>query len=82
MYFDLASPPRKAQPSSFCPQKFGAALGMYSTGVTLVSARPPQGDALGLTANWFNSLSLDPPLARWSLWQPAAAPRAGAAARF
>lgn len=43
------------------------ALGAYPTGVTIVSARAPDGRAVGLTVNSFASLSLDPPLLLWSL---------------
>ena len=43
------------------------ALGRYATGVTIVSCVDAQGRYVGLTANSFNSLSLDPPLVLWSL---------------
>jgi flavin reductase (DIM6/NTAB) family NADH-FMN oxidoreductase RutF len=43
------------------------ALGAYPTGVTIVTARAPDGRAVGLTVNSFASLSLDPPLLLWSL---------------
>ena len=33
------NPPRKAQPPSFSAQEFRAALGMFATGVTIVTAR-------------------------------------------
>jgi len=46
---------------------FRAALGMFATGVTIVTARAPDGALVGLTANSFNSVSLDPPLVLWSL---------------
>lgn len=42
---------------------------MFATGVTIVSARAPTGELVGLTANSFNSVSLDPPLVLWSLSQ-------------
>ena len=35
---------------------------MFATGVTIVTARNAQGQPIGLTANSFNSVSLDPPL--------------------
>ena len=66
------SPPRKAQPPSFSSQEFRTALGMFATGVTIVTARTPLGQVIGLTANSFNSVSLDPPLVLWSLSQAAA----------
>ena len=40
---------------------------MFATGVTIVTARTTEGDMVGLTANSFNSVSLDPPLVLWSL---------------
>lgn len=65
-------PPRTAQPPSFSSQEFRAALGMFATGVTIVTARTADGQPIGLTANSFNSVSLDPPLVLWSLAQAAA----------
>ena len=44
-----------------------AALGRFATGVTIVSCVDDNGTFVGLTANSFNSLSLDPPLVLWSL---------------
>lgn len=38
------------------------ALGHYATGVTVITARSPDGRKIGLTANSFTSVSLDPPL--------------------
>ena len=49
------------------PQQFRAALSMFATGVTIVTARTPEGRLVGLTANSFNSVSLTPPLVLWSL---------------
>ena len=43
------------------------ALSAFSTGVTVVSTASPSGDPVGLTANSFNVLSLEPPLVLWSL---------------
>jgi 3-hydroxy-9,10-secoandrosta-1,3,5(10)-triene-9,17-dione monooxygenase reductase component len=48
-------------------QHLRRALGRFSTGVTIVTCIDPQGLRVGLTANSFNSLSLDPPLVLWSL---------------
>ena len=61
------SPPRKAAPPVFSPREFRASLGMFATGVTIVTARTAEGERVGLTANSFNSVSLDPPLVLWSL---------------
>lgn len=44
---------------------------MFATGVTIVTARTPEGTLVGLTANSFNSVSLSPPLVLWSLSQAA-----------
>jgi flavin reductase (DIM6/NTAB) family NADH-FMN oxidoreductase RutF len=43
------------------------ALGTFATGVTIVTCRGADGQAVGLTVNSFNALSLDPPLVLWSL---------------
>jgi 3-hydroxy-9,10-secoandrosta-1,3,5(10)-triene-9,17-dione monooxygenase reductase component len=46
---------------------FRNALGAFATGVTIVTTRDHDGKDVGLTANSFNSVSLDPPLVLWSL---------------
>ena len=61
-------PPRATEPA-FSTLEFRAALGMFATGVTIVSARTADGELVGLTANSFNSVSLEPPLVLWSLSQ-------------
>ncbi len=43
------------------------ALGRFTTGVTIITCLDAQGRAVGLTANSFTSLSLDPALVLWSL---------------
>ncbi|MCE8009479.1 flavin reductase family protein [Aestuariivita sp.] len=55
---------------SFAPgpdtaRDFRDALGCFGTGVTVVTAQSPQGP-LGMTANSFASLSLEPPLVLWA----------------
>jgi flavin reductase (DIM6/NTAB) family NADH-FMN oxidoreductase RutF len=42
--------------------EFRRALGMFATGVTIVTTRSAEGKPIGLTANSFTSVSLDPPL--------------------
>ncbi|HEV2301606.1 MAG TPA: flavin reductase family protein [Stellaceae bacterium] len=42
------------------------ALGCFGTGVTIITARSRDGKLVGLTANSFTSVSLDPPLVLWS----------------
>ncbi|RDV06612.1 alpha/beta fold hydrolase [Sphingorhabdus pulchriflava] len=41
---------------------FRDALGCFATGVTIITAMAPDGSPIGLTANSFTSVSLDPPL--------------------
>jgi flavin reductase (DIM6/NTAB) family NADH-FMN oxidoreductase RutF len=48
-------------------QLLRTALGRFATGVTIVSCRAVDGCPVGLTANSFNALSLQPPLVLWSL---------------
>ncbi len=59
--------PAPAGAPPFTPEEFRAALGQFTTGVTIVTARTPAGVLVGLTANSFNSVSLSPPLVLWSL---------------
>ena len=59
--------PRRAVAPSFTPADFRAALSMFATGVTIITARRADGSLVGLTANSFNSVSLEPPLVLWSL---------------
>ena len=47
--------------------EFRNALGNFCTGITIVTAKGPDGELLGITANSFNSVSLDPPLVLFSL---------------
>jgi flavin reductase (DIM6/NTAB) family NADH-FMN oxidoreductase RutF len=49
------------------PQRLRQALGRFATGVTVITTRHPDGRLVGLTANSFSSVSLDPPLVLWSL---------------
>ena len=46
---------------------FRDTLGMFPTGVTVITARGPGGEPIGLTVSSFNSVSLTPPLVVWSL---------------
>jgi 3-hydroxy-9,10-secoandrosta-1,3,5(10)-triene-9,17-dione monooxygenase reductase component len=46
---------------------FRTALGRFPTGVCVVTALSPDGGPVGLTANSFSSVSLDPPMVLWSL---------------
>lgn len=44
------------------PRTLRDALGTFATGVTVVTTTGPNGERVGLTANSFTSVSLDPPL--------------------
>lgn len=63
----LPPPAHQARAPNFDTPQFRQALGMFATGVTIVTARTAQGELVGLTANSFNSVSLTPPLVLWSL---------------
>lgn len=52
-------------PSPDNANEFRAALGRFGTGVTIVTCNSDIGP-LGITANSFTSVSLDPPLVLWS----------------
>ena len=52
-------------PSLDNSRAFRDALGQYATGVTVITCNTPSGP-VGITANSFASVSLDPPLVLWS----------------
>ena len=52
---------------AFTDRQFRDALAQFATGVSVICAPGPHGRFVGLTANSFNSVSLDPPLVVWSL---------------
>lgn len=56
-----------SQPVDLDPKALRHALGMFGTGVTIVTARDDGGTPVGVTANSFNSVSLNPPLVLWSI---------------
>ncbi len=62
---------RQFTPGPDTGRQLREALGRFATGVTVVTAATPQG-AVGITANSFTSVSLDPALV---LWCPARASR-------
>lgn len=45
-------------------RQFRQVLGQFATGVTIVTAQTPVGP-IGMTANSFSSVSMDPPLVMW-----------------
>ncbi len=49
------------------PKAFRRALGNFATGVTVITAQDNEGNRVGVTANSFNSVSLDPALILWSI---------------
>lgn len=53
--------------AAFDARAFRRALGNFATGVTVVTAADQNGRKVGVTANSFNSVSLDPPLILWSI---------------
>ena len=53
------------------PLALRSALGLFATGVTIITTRALDGSMIGLTANSFNSVSLTPPLVLWSIGQKA-----------
>ncbi|WJD72316.1 flavin reductase [Pseudomonas asiatica] len=52
---------------AFDSRAFRRALGNFATGVTVITAADASGRKVGMTANSFNSVSLDPALILWSL---------------
>ena len=63
----LTAKTTQAKEPSFSQREFRASLAMFATGVTIVTARMPDGELVGLTASSFNSVSVSPPLVLWSL---------------
>jgi 3-hydroxy-9,10-secoandrosta-1,3,5(10)-triene-9,17-dione monooxygenase reductase component len=53
--------------STFSTLDFRTALGSFATGVTVITTLGRQGQKVGMTANSFNSVSLDPALVLWSI---------------
>lgn len=66
----MPHPTRRSLPPTD-PAHFKACLSRFATGVTVIATRDGDGRPVGLTANSFNSLSLDPPLILWSLGEKA-----------
>lgn len=53
--------------ADFDQRAFRGALGAFATGVAVITAQGPGGEAIGLTMSSFNSVSLDPPLVLFSV---------------
>jgi flavin reductase (DIM6/NTAB) family NADH-FMN oxidoreductase RutF len=63
----LSSHPTNDAPLPSDTRHLRNCLGTFATGVTVITARVPDGGFAGLTANSFSALSLDPALILWSL---------------
>jgi flavin reductase (DIM6/NTAB) family NADH-FMN oxidoreductase RutF len=64
------APGKKSDPTAkepLDPLRFRGALGLFATGVTVVTASHPEAGLIGITANSFSSVSLDPPLVLFSI---------------
>lgn len=57
--------PTRFDPAQTDPRAFRDALGQFGTGVTVITCATPTGP-IGITANSFASVSLDPALVLWS----------------
>ncbi|MBT8140541.1 MAG: flavin reductase family protein [Gammaproteobacteria bacterium] len=55
------------------PRAFRNALGQFPTGVTVITTLDGGGNRVGMTANSFSSVSLDPMLVLWSIAKTASA---------
>ncbi|GAB3479150.1 flavin reductase family protein [Polaromonas eurypsychrophila] len=53
--------------SEIDPLDLRRAFGRFGTGVTVITTRTFDGTRLGVTANSFNTVSLEPPIVLWSL---------------
>ena len=61
----MTAEPHSFDPGAEDPRAFRAALGKFATGVTVITCQSGSGP-IGITANSFASLSLDPPLVLWA----------------
>ncbi|WP_417604124.1 flavin reductase family protein [Primorskyibacter flagellatus] len=61
----MTAEPYSFDPETEDPRAFRAALGKFITGVTIITCESGTGP-IGITANSFASLSLDPPLVLWA----------------
>jgi 3-hydroxy-9,10-secoandrosta-1,3,5(10)-triene-9,17-dione monooxygenase reductase component len=59
--------PASAAATTFDKRTLRDAFGSFATGVTIVTTAGPNGVDIGLTANSFSSVSLEPPMVLWSL---------------
>lgn len=68
--------------STFDSKDFRNVLGAFPTGVTVITTKDTEGKRYGVTANSFNSVSLDPPLVLWSIGKSSSSYDAFMAAEF
>ncbi|MGH7036814.1 MAG: flavin reductase family protein [Stellaceae bacterium] len=61
-----AAPIHHTGSEKFDSRELRNALSAFATGVTIITARNKDGRLVGLTANSFTSVSLQPPLVLWS----------------
>lgn len=66
-HIDAAQPGLGKPAPAFDGRALRDAFGSFATGVTIVTTSGPGGVDIGLTANSFSSVSLDPPMVLWSL---------------
>src|SRR3979490_2646125 len=53
--------------TDFDPKELRQVLGTFATGVTVITTHAVDGSPVGLTANSFNSVSINPPMVLWGL---------------
>ena len=68
--------------SSLDSKGFRQALGQFVTGVTIVTTIDENDQPIGITANSFSSVSLEPPLVLWSLSTNASSKKAFSDAKY
>jgi flavin reductase (DIM6/NTAB) family NADH-FMN oxidoreductase RutF len=62
-FLDRKQPPAESEfRSGSDPRTLRDAMGCFATGITIVTATASDGSSVGLTANSFTSVSLEPPL--------------------
>jgi flavin reductase (DIM6/NTAB) family NADH-FMN oxidoreductase RutF len=64
------------------PAEFRKAVSRFPTGVTVITAREPDDQIVGMTANSFTSVSLSPPIVLVSVTQGRTLTAIGASGRF
>ncbi|MFF1829002.1 flavin reductase [Paenarthrobacter sp. NPDC058040] len=62
---DFMQARKEEDTSVFDVRDFRSALGQFATGVTVVTTVSPDGRKVGMTANSFTSVSMEPPLVLW-----------------